>query len=141
MRKFTQDQWYIDDYTWCGVDKNGDRWYPVSWGDNGTAWGMTKDVHRCMSFGTVKRVEHMLSSENKHGILPLRYRYEKIELVKIKEYPTFYFDYLKIARQLNIRINKNPGSLELESQLIRYGFTPISDNPKIIVVSREEILT
>ena len=140
MRKFSQSEWYIDDYTWCGIDKNGVRWYPVSWGDNGTAWAMTKDIQRCMSFGTIKRVERMLSSENKYRLLPLKYRYEKIELVKIKEYPTFYFDYLRIARQLNIRINKKPGSLEPELYLMKYGFTPIGDNPKIIVVSRKEIL-
>lgn len=138
MRKFSKKEWYINDYTWCGVDKDGVRWYPVSWGDNSTAYAMTRDIQYCMSFGTIKRVEKMLLAENKCKF-PLKLHYDKIELVRIKEYPTFYFDYRKIATQLRIKTKPMWGSDELIKHLTKYGFEPIGDAPKIIVVSRNEL--
>lgn len=139
MRKFSPEEWYIDEYTWCGVDKKGVRWYPISWGDNSTAYAMTQDIQHCMSFGTIKRVEKMLLAENKHKF-PLKIKYDKIELVRIKEYPTFYFDYWKIAKQLKIKVKKIVrDNDEIIKHIAKYGFKPIGNMPKIIVVSRDEL--
>ena len=54
MRKFSQEDWYFDGYTWCGITKEGERKYPVSYGDNGLAWAMTTDINHCLNFYDIK---------------------------------------------------------------------------------------
>lgn len=138
MRHFQRDEWYFDGYTWCGVDENGEVWYPVSWGDNSCAWRMTKDLQICLNHGTIKSVEQQIKAELKHHWW-FKCRYKKVYLVHIKEYPTFYFDYYSIARQLKIKLNHLMSDEKIVARLTKYGFEPISDNPKIIEVSRKEI--
>lgn len=139
MRHFTRDDWYFDGYTWCGVDENGEVWYPFSFGDNGRAWRMIRDINECLNLGTKERVRHQIQAELKNSPVFFRHRYKQLFLVHIKEYPTFYFDYLTVARKHRIKLNHSMSQEEMISKLEKYGFTPISDNPKIIEISREEI--
>lgn len=139
MRHFTRDEWYFDGYTWCGVEENGELWFPVSYGDNGRAWAMTKDINRCLNHGSIKRVKKQIQAELKYDPIFFRHRYKKIYIVHIKEYPTFYFDYLTVARKYRIRLDHHMSQDEMVNRLMKYGFTSISDNPKIIEVDREEI--
>ena len=136
MRKFSQEEWYFDGFTWCGTTDNGERYYPISYDDNGTAYGMTPDISRCLNFGTINRVKEQLKAELRYNPF-FPFRYKKIELVRIKEYPTFYFDYKTIARKLKIKIDHRWHDEELVPHLMKYGFEPISTNPKIIEVSRD----
>ena len=136
MRKFSQDEWYFDGYTWCGITEEGEHRYPVSYGDNGMAWAMTTDINRCLNFYDIKSVAKMIKAYLKHDPF-FKHHYKKIELVYIKEYPTFYFDYLRAAKQLKIKVNHLRTNEALESYLKKYGFEPISTNPKIIEVSRD----
>lgn len=136
MRKFTQDQWYIDGYTWCGTNDKGEQYYPVSYGDKGMAWAMTPDINRCLEFGTINRVKDQLKASLKNDPFFI-FHWKKIELVYIKEYPTFYFGYHRIARQLKIKVNHMWHDEEIVPHLMKYGFEPISTNPKIIEVSRD----
>ena len=136
MRHFSRDEWYFDGVTWCGTDRDGKQYYPVSYGDYGVAWAMTTDIQRCLNHGTVARVKKQLLASLKHDPF-FAHHYVKIELVHIKEYPTFYFDYKEAAKQLKIKIDHRWNNTELESYLTKYGLEPISDNPKIIEVCRD----
>lgn len=138
MRHFKRDEWYFDGYTWCGVRNDGTVWYPVSWGDNHCAWRMTEDIQHCLNHGTIKRAEKQIKAELMYNPF-FKYRYKKVYLVHIKEYPTFYFDYYSIAKQLKIKLNHFMEDEEIIARLAKYGFEPISDNPKIIEVDRKEI--
>lgn len=138
MRHFKRDEWYFDGFTWCGVKDNGEVWYPISWGDNARVWGMTRDIQNCLNHGTIKRVEKQIKAELKHNPF-FKCKYKKVYLVHIKEYPTFYFDYYSIAKQLKIKLNHTMCQKEIIAHLTKYGFEPISDNPKIIEVDRKEI--
>lgn len=137
MRHFSRDDWYLEGFTWCGIDKEGKEKYPVSYGDNGMAWAMTTDVQQCMNLKTVRRVKDQLRAHMKHDPF-FMHRYVKVKLVYIKEYPTFYFGYEDIARKLKIKINNRWNNEELEQHLMKYGFERISDNPKIIVVGMDD---
>lgn len=138
MRHFNRDEWYFDGYTWCGVDANGVVWYPMSYGDNGRAWRMVKDISACLNCGTINRVKKQIQAELKHD-WGFKYRYKQIYLVHIKEYPTFYFDYLTVARKYRIKLNPSMNQEEIVARLTKYGFMPISDNPKIIEIDKKEI--
>ena len=138
MRHFTRDEWYFDGYTWCGIDNNGEAWYPMSYGDNGCAWRMVKSLQNCLNHGTIQRVKKQIKAELKYN-WAFKFRYQKIYLVHIKEYPTFYFDYREVARQRKIKIDCRMSSEEIVDKLTKYGFEPISNNLKFIEVSREEI--
>lgn len=139
MRHFSRDEWYFDGYTWCGIDDNGDVWYPFSFGDDGRAYGMTKDITKCLNLGTIRRVKRQIRAELKHSPIFFKHRYKEIHLVRIKEYPTFYLDYLIVARKYGIELGPHMSSDEIVAQLTKYGFVPISDNPKIVEIGREEI--
>jgi len=138
MRHFSKEEWYFNGYTWCGLDKNANYWYPFSYDDYGTAYRMTLNINDCLNHMTIKRAKDQIKSEIKKSPF-FKYRYEKIYIVNIKEYPTFYFDYLTIARKHRININHLHNQDEIVSRLEKYGFTPISDNQKIIEISKEEI--
>ena len=139
MRHFSRDEWYFDGVTWCGTSKYGMEMYPFSYGDNGRAWGMTRDIQQCLNNGTIQRAKDQICAELKYDPF-FRYHYVKLELVYIKEYPTFYFDYLTIAKKLKINIDSRWHSEELVPHLMKYGFEPISTNPKIIEVRREVVM-
>lgn len=139
MRHFTRDEWYFDGYTWCGVKDNGELWYPVSYNDDGRAWAMTQNLQGCLNFVTIKRAQKQIKAELKHDPIFFKHRYKKIYLVHIKEYPTFYLDYFYAAKQLKIKLKHNMQSEEIVTHLMKYGFEPISDNPKFIEVDRQEI--
>ena len=136
MRHFSRDEWYFDGVTWCGTDRDGKQYYPVSYGDNGVAWAMTTDIQRCLNHGTVARAKEQLLASLKHDPF-FAHHYIKVELVYIKEYPTFYFGYQKIAKQLKIKIDRRWNNEELALHLTKYGLEPISDNPKIIETGRD----
>ena len=138
MRHFTRDQWYFDGYTWCGIKKNGEVWYPVSYNDNGCAWAMTQNIQNCLNCGTIRRVQNQIKAELKHNWC-FKFKYKKIYLVHIKKYPTFYFDYHYAAKQLKIKLKPCMDSEEIVAHLTKYGFEPISNNPKMIEVDRTEI--
>lgn len=139
MRHFERDEWYYDGYTWCGVDNSGISWYPFSFGDNGCSWCMNKNINDCLDLGTVSRVRKQLRAEIKRSPVFFRHRYKKFFLVHIKTYPTFYFDYMYAARQLKIKLDPFATQENIIIRLSKYGFVPISDNPKVIEVNREEI--
>lgn len=139
MRHFSRDEWYFDGYTWCGVDGNGEVWFPFSYGDCGRAWRMTKNINDCLNHGTVSRVKKQIQAELKHDPVFFKHRYKQIYIVHIKEYPTFYFDYLTVARKYKIKLSPFMSQEEMIARLTKYGFVPISDNPKIVQVDKEEI--
>ena len=139
MRHFDRDEWYFDGWTWCGITDSGEVWYPLSYGDDGRAWRMIKDINLCLNCGTISRVKKQIQAELKHSPIFFRHRYKQIYIVHIKEYPTFYFDYLAVARKHRIKLSAFMSQEDIVSRLTKYGFAPISDNPKIIEVGREEI--
>lgn len=136
MRHFSRDEWYFDGVTWCGTDRDGKQYYPISYGDHGMAYGMTPDIQRCLNHHTITRVKEQLNASLRHDPF-FFHHYVKIELVRIKEYPTFYFDYHEIAKKLRIKIDHRWSNEEVERHLTKYGFEPLADNPKIIEVSRD----
>lgn len=137
MRQIPKEEWYLDAYTWCGVTHEGERWYPVSYGDNGTAWRMTKEINDCLDFPKTHLVEKMIKAEFKHNqFFHLRYQY--IELVTIKIYPTFLFDLRNIAKKHRIKdVDGNMDTDEIKTVLQHYGYEEISPNEKVIEVSRD----
>lgn len=137
MRHFTRDEWYINGYTWCGITRDGKTTYPMSWDYGGRVYGWTRDIQGCLNHGTIKRVRQQILAELKND--PFFFRYKQIYLVHIKEYPTFYFDYIQIAKQLKIKIDRHMDYDDIPTYLMKYGFEPISDNPKIIETYREDI--
>jgi hypothetical protein len=139
MKHFDRDEWYFDGWTWCGITDSGEVWYPFSYGDDGRAWRMTKEINLCLNCGTINRVKKQIQAELKHSPVFFRHRYKQIYIVHIKEYPTFYFDYLAVARKHRIKLSTFMSQEDIVSRLTKYGFVPISDNPKIIEIGREEI--
>ena len=137
MKHIPKENWYLDAYTWCGVTNKGERWYPVSYGDNGRAWRMTKEINDCLDFSKTHLVEKMIKAELKHNqFFNLRYQY--IELVAIKVYPTFLFDLRDIAKKHQIKeVDSNMDTDEIKTVLQHYGYEEISLNEKIVEVSRD----
>ena len=88
--------------------------------------------------GRLIDVEQQIKAELKHHWW-FKCRYKKVYLVHIKEYPTFYFDYLTVARKHRIKMSSMMSQEEMVSRLAKYGFVPISDNPRMIEIGREEI--
>ena len=60
MKHIPKNEWYLDKCTWCGVTKDGERYYPVSWNDDSTAYGMTKILSRCLDFHNQQQARKML---------------------------------------------------------------------------------
>lgn len=137
MKHIPKEEWYLDAYTWCGVTKEGERWYPVSYGDNGTAWRMTKNINDCLDFSKTHLVKKQIEAQLKYDNF-FEFHYENIELVQIKVYPTFLFDLRDVAKKHRIRsINSNMDTDEIKTLLRLYGYEEISTDEKVIEVSRD----
>ena len=137
MKHIPKEEWYLDSYTWCGVTEEGERWYPVSYGDNGTAWRMTKEINNCLDLPKTHLVKKMIKAHLKHDSF-FQYHYPHIELVTIKVYPTFIFDLRDIAKKHRIKgVDTNMSTDEAKTVLQSYGYEEISPNEKVIEVGRD----
>lgn len=137
MKKIPKQDWYLDAYTWCGVNKNGERWYPVSYGDNGTAWRKTTDINHCLDFPNTDSVARMLKAELKYDLW-FKHDYTAVELIKIKVYPSGWFDYRRIAEKLNItEFNDSMRQDEARELLEKYGLKKIPEDEQVLEVSRD----
>lgn len=137
MKHIPKEEWYLDAYTWCGVTKEGKRWYPISYRDNGTAWRMTENLNDCLVFAKTHLVEKQIEAQLKYDSF-FKFHYENIELVQIKVYPTFVFDLRAIAKKHRIKsVNVHMNTDEIKALLQPYGYTEISPNEKVIEVGRD----
>ena len=140
MKQIPKEEWYLDAYTWCGVEQDGKRYYPVSVGDYGTAWRMTSDINGCMDFSNTDQIVTMLKAELKHNTW-FKF-YTKVELVKIKVYPSGWFDYHQIAEKLNIKeLNHSMKQDEARELLEQYGFKTIPEDEQVLEISRDSLIS
>jgi hypothetical protein len=136
MKQIPKEEWYLDAFTWCGVTKEGERRYPVSYGDNGTAWCTTEDINCCLDFATTHLVKEQIEAELKHNGFFVYY--ENIELVQIKVYPTFLFDLRNIAKKHRIKsVDNHMNTEEIKTLLQPYGHEEISADEKVIEVGSD----
>ena len=138
MRLIPKTDWYLDKCTWCGVTKDGERCYPVSWNDDSTAYGMTKILSRCLDFHNQQQARKMLEAELKKDAL-FATRYERIEFVELKVYPNGYFGYLAAARKHKItKVTRHSMQTEeIKAILTEYGLEEVSADELVIVSQRD----
>lgn len=137
MKQISKEEWYLDAFTWCGITQEGERYYPVSYGDYGTAYAMTKDINHCLDMKKIPQVKKMIEAELKYN-WSFQCRYPTIELVQIKVYPTFLFDLRDVAKKHRIKsINDHMNTDEIKALLKPYGYGEISADEKVIEVSRD----
>ena len=137
MRQIPKEEWYLDAYTWCGVTEEGERWYPVSYGDNGTAWRMTKNINDCLDFAKTHMVKKQIEAQLKYDDF-FEMHYKNIEFVQIKVYPTFVFDLRKVAKKHRIgEVDDHMDTDEIKALLRPYGYKEISVDEKVIEVCRD----
>lgn len=138
MRLIPKTDWYLDKYTWCGVTKDGERYYPVSWNDDSTAYGMTKILSRCLDFHNQQEARKMLEAELQKDAF-FATRYERIEFVELKVYPNGYFGYLAAARKHKItKVTRHSMQTEeIKAILTEYGLEEVSAD-ELVIVSRRD---
>lgn len=138
MKRIPKNEWYLDKCTWCGVTKDGERYYPVSWNDDSTAYGMTKILSRCLDFHNQQEARKMLEAELKKDAF-FATRYERIEFVELKVYPNGYFGYLAAARKHKItKVTRHSMQTEeIKAILTEYGLEEVSAD-ELVIVSRRD---
>ena len=138
MRLIPKTDWYLDKCTWCGVTKDGERYYPVSWNDDSTAYGMTKILSRCLDFHNQQEARKMLEAELQKDAF-FATRYERIEFVELKVYPNGYFGYLAAARKHKItKVTRySMQTEEIKAILTEYGLEEVSAD-ELVIVSRRD---
>ena len=138
MKHIPKNEWYLDKCTWCGVTKDGERYYPVSWNDDSTAYGMTKILSRCLDFHNQQQARKMLEAELEKDAF-FATRYERIEFVELKVYPNGYFGYLAAARKHKItKVTRHSMQTEeIKAILAEYGLEEVSAD-ELVIVSRRD---
>lgn len=144
IKQIPKEQWYFDAFTWRGIDEKGVSWYPVSYDNDGTAWRTTNNINGAMTFNTESRAREMIKISLAKDCF-FQHRYKTIEIVKVKEYPTGWFDFYKSLSQLNIQIPKkdenNIKSTEDKIEYLKenYGYVCLEkDENKIIEISNDK---
>lgn len=137
MKHIERNEWRLGRYTWCGTTKEGKQYYPVSWNNDSTAYGMTENINFCLAFHSPKDVQKMIEAEIKHSVF-FKTRYAKVELVKIKVYPCGFFDYISAAKKLHItQINHRLRTEEIKEILKQYGLEDLPLTEKVLEESRD----
>lgn len=141
IKQIPKEEWYYDAFTWRGINDKDEAWYPVSYDSDGTAWSMTTNINNAMTFDTEKRAADMIKVPFARDTF-FAFNYKTIEVVKVKAYPTFYFDFYKALSKLNIKLSKQ-GLEDFRNDSIKYlkenyGYTELDENDnKIIEVSHD----
>ena len=142
IKQIPKEEWYYDAFTWRGIDDKDEAWYPVSYDSDGTAWSMTTNINNAMTFDTEKRAADMIRISFAKDTF-FAHSYKTIELVKVKTYPTFYFDFYKALSKLNIQLSKQ-GLEDFRKDSIKYlkenyGYIELDENDnKTIEVSHDD---
>ena len=138
MRQIPKAEWYLDKCTWCGVTKEGERYYPVSWDNDSTAYGMTKILSRCLDFHNAQQARKMLEAELKEDAF-FTTRYERIEFVELKVYPNEYFGFCEAAKKHKIaKVTRHSMQTEeIKAILAEYGLEEVSGD-ELVIVSRRD---
>lgn len=143
IKQIPKEQWYFNAFTWRGIDETGVSWYPVSYNENGTAWRMTNNINKAMTFDTESRAKKMIKVSLAKDYF-FQHKYKTIEIVKVKEYPTGWFDFYKSLLQLGIQIPKkdenniHSGEEKIKYLKENYGYVDLEENDnKIIEISND----